>query len=314
MSNLKPSFVPEHYELIHPLGSGQTSFVFLAKHPIYGEVALKLPRPELKHRPVLWRMFENEVQISLSLNSGTWLSPNIIKALEGFPTGEKAFLAIEHCSKGTLDALLSGTRLDLDLAIRLILEVARGLEFAHKQQVLHRDVKPANVMLTEQLVAKLADFGTGIFMTERTSDRVGTAFYMAPEIFEGKAPSIQSDIYSLGILAYEVLASERPFKGNSYDELMLEHLTSIPVNLKYKRSDISVELSQVIAQAMSRDPAKRFTKVAAFIEALEATVSKKDNIVTGRIARNTPPISEGFEPTPVKPSKQWPFGSWFKKK
>ena len=311
MSDTAPRFVPEHYKIIEQLGSGQTSFVYLARHSIFGEVALKLPRPELQYRPILWRMFENEVQITLSLNNGHWRSSNVIQALEGFPTGEKAFLALEHCPGGTLDTLLSKEgQLDFATATRLILEVARGLEFAHKNQVLHRDVKPANVMLTHDLQAKLADFGTGLFMTERTADRVGTAFYMAPEIFEGRPPSVQSDVYSLGVLSYEVLASERPFKGHSYDELMLQHLTSVPVNLKYKRKDISVELSHVIAQAMSRDQSKRFDSVSAFIKAFEDVTTQKTEIITGRKTRDSatpsPKTEDGSK------SKGGLF-SWFKK-
>ncbi|MCA9838596.1 MAG: serine/threonine protein kinase [Trueperaceae bacterium] len=311
MSDVSPRFVPDQYKIIKQLGSGQTSFVYLAWHPIFGEVALKLPRPELQHRPVLWRMFENEVQITLSLNGGHWRSSNIIQALEGFPTGDKAFLTLEHCPGGTLDMLLSKDKLDFETATRLILEVARGLEFAHKQQVLHRDVKPANVMLTNQLQAKLADFGTGLFMTERTSERVGTAFYMAPEIFEGHPPSVQSDVYSLGVLAYEVLASERPFKGHSYDELMLQHLTSVPVNLKYKRSDISIELSHVIAQAMSRDKAKRFNSVTAFISTFEQVTQEQPEITTGRKARDSAVNSAKNEDEPSK--TRGGFFSWFKK-
>lgn len=311
MSDVTPLFVPDYYKIIKQLGSGQTSFVYLAQHSIFGEVALKLPRPELQLRPVLWRMFENEVQITLSLNGGHWRCPNVIQALEGFPTGDKAFLTLEHCPGGTLDMLLGqGSQLEFQTAVRLILEVARGLEFAHKNQVLHRDVKPANVMLTKDLQAKLADFGTGLFMTERTADRVGTAFYMAPEIFEGRPPSIQSDVYSLGVLSYEVLASERPFKGHSYDELMLQHLTSVPVNLKYKRKDISVELSHVIAQAMSRDQSKRFESVSAFIAAFEEVTSNKTEVTTGRKARDSA-VSQSKAEGASK-TKGGLFG-WFKK-
>lgn len=299
MNHPTPTYIPPDYELVSTLGSGQTSVVYLAKHKRFGEVALKLPRPELQHRPVLWRMFENEVQITLSLSGDSWSSTNVIKALEGFPTGEKAFLCLEYCSGGTLDELLTkNTKLPFTEATRLILEVARGLEFSHSKQVLHRDVKPANVMLTGDSQAKLADFGTGLFMTERTAERVGTAFYMAPEIFEGKPPSVQSDVYGLGVLAYEVFAGERPFKGNSYDELMLQHLTSVPVNLKYQRSDVDHDLSQVVAKAMSRDQTKRFASVREFIRTFEALNQSQTDLITGRSAR----VSKVTEPL-VKETK-----------
>ena len=167
-----------------------------------------------------------------------------------------------------------------------------------KQQVLHRDVKPANILLTSQAQARLADFGTGMFMSERTKERVGTAFYMAPEIFEGKGPSVQGDIYSLGVLAYEVLSGDRPFEGNSYDELMLQHLTSVPVNLRFKRRDVTTEISQVIAKAMSRDQDKRFTTVREFIDAFENETIGPQEVQpeVGRFAMSPPKFSD---PTPA---------------
>jgi serine/threonine-protein kinase len=261
----KPTFVPPGYNIIRKLGSGQTSHVYLASHIRLGQLALKLPRDELYHRPVLRRMFENEVQITLSIKE----DEHIVQAYEGFPTGKNAFLAIQYCPGGTLDQLLlEQGKLPMTQAVNLILDVAMGVAHTHSKQVLHRDVKPANVFLSEQKRAKLGDFGTGVFITEQSLDeRVGTAFYMAPEVFEGKAPSIQSDMYSLGILTYEVLAGTRPFSGESYDQLMMQHLTGFPDPLRKYRPEIATEISQVVAQAMSRDATRRFQNVTAFIAA-----------------------------------------------
>jgi eukaryotic-like serine/threonine-protein kinase len=260
-----PTFVPPGYNIIRKLGSGQTSHVYLASHIRLGQLALKLPRDELYHRPVLRRMFENEVQITLSIKQ----DEHIVQAYEGFPTGKNAFLAIQYCPGGTLDQLLlEQGKLPLEQAVNLILDVAMGVAHTHSKQVLHRDVKPANVFLTEQKRAKLGDFGTGVFITEQSLDeRVGTAFYMAPEVFEGKAPSVQTDMYSLGILTYEVLAGVRPFSGESYDQLMMQHLTGLPDPLRKYRPDIAPEIGQVVAQAMSRDATRRFQNVTAFIAA-----------------------------------------------
>ncbi|MFP4596285.1 serine/threonine-protein kinase, partial [Ralstonia sp.] len=207
---------PRDYRILHRLGSGQTSHVYLAEHRRYGRVALKLPRPELEHRPVLRRMFENEVMITMRLEH-----PRVVLGLEGHPTGRDAFLALEVCGGGTLDQLLlERGRLPVDEAVRLVEDVAEGLAYTHEHKVLHRDVKPANVFLGDDGRAKLGDFGTGVFSSEDKGERVGTAFYMAPEIFEGGAATVRSDVYSLGVLAYEVLTGERPFAGDSVDALM----------------------------------------------------------------------------------------------
>ena len=251
-------FVPPGYEVLSKLGSGQTSHVYLAEHGVFGRVALKLPRPELAVRPVLRRMFENEVAITVKLQHA-----NVVSAFDGHPTGEGAFLALEYCSGGTLDQhLLERGRLPLERCYQLIVDVADGLTHAHARQVLHRDVKPANVFLTEAGAAKLGDFGTGVFMGEDVEARVGTAFYMAPEVFEGRSAGVLSDIYSLGILAYEAIAGERPFVGTSYDALMVAHHTEVPRDLRRHRPDISTQMVRVVSKAMARDPQLRFFTAA----------------------------------------------------
>ena len=290
MSVEPPAFVPPGYTVLRKLGSGQTSHVYLARQRSRGEVALKLPRQDLQSQPVLRRMFENEVQITQALKN-----PHVVQALEGYPTGPQAFLALEYCSGGTLDQLLlEQGRLGLERAAQLILDVAQGLWHSHQRQVLHRDVKPANVFLTGDGRAKLGDFGTGIFLTDnkRLEERVGTAFYMAPELFEGKPSNISSDIYSLGVLAYEVLAGERPFQGESYEELMLQHLTSLPRNLRNLRKDVPGALNHIVVKAMSRDASKRYDNVGEFVQAF-AKASGSDPLEprqtaseTGRGSRN----------------------------
>ncbi|MGL4611591.1 MAG: serine/threonine protein kinase [Trueperaceae bacterium] len=321
----QPTFIPPGYSIVRKLGSGQTSHVYLANHMRLGELALKLPRDELYHRPVLRRMFENEVQITLSIKE----DEHIVQAFEGFPTGKNAFLALQYCPGGTLDQLLlEQGKLPLDQSVQLILDVAMGVAHAHSKKVLHRDVKPANVFLTEVKRAKLGDFGTGVFITEQSIDeRVGTAFYMAPEVFEGKPPTIQSDMYSLGVLTYEVLAGTRPFNGESYDQLMMQHLTSFPDPIRKYRSNLSMEISQVVAQAMSRDASRRFQNVDMFIVAFSKATgirplsyASEEQLQTGRSTQIIRPVT----PVPGKPpasnkssTKESPKGglfSWFRKK
>ena len=277
--NDQPAFVPGGYRILHKLGAGQTSHVYLAEHSEFGRVALKLPREELHQRPVLRRMFENEVQITVKLSH-----ENIVAAFDGFPTGERAFLALELCGGGTLDQLLlEKGRLSLDRAYSLVEQVTAGLAHTHDRRVLHRDVKPANVFLTDAGVAKLGDFGTGIFQAEDSKDRVGTAFYMAPEVFEGRPASVRADIYSLGVLAYEVLSGERPFIGDTYDSLMLAHLSGIPRDLAVQRPDLPRGVIRVVTKAMSRDSEKRFATVGEFQAAFR--------VATGRPVRE-PEVAE----------------------
>lgn len=263
---------PEGYQIESRLGSGRTSHVYLARHARYGQVALKLPRDLLDTRPELRRMFENEVMITLKLDGA-----RVVRGLDGKPTGKGAYLTLELCPGGTLDQLLlEKGRLPMRDAVRLVEDVAEGLAFAHGAKVLHRDVKPANVFLTDDGRAKLGDFGTGSFMTESTDERVGTAFYMAPELFEGHPSSLASDVYSLGVLAFEVLTGERPFRGDSYEAVMHEHLAGLLRDPRAVRSDLNDGLARVVRTAMARSPERRFPSVAAFLAALrEATPGER---------------------------------------
>ena len=279
------------------LGSGNTAHVYEARHAEHGTVALKLPKSELQHDPVLRRMFENEVQLTTPLRH-----PRVINAYGGYPTGERAFLALEFC-EGTLDAKLgdarledvkledtglgaAGARLPLEQAYRFVLEVAQGLSHSHQRQILHRDVKPANVFLRAGH-AKLGDFGTGAYISDafgappQSAEKVGTAFYMAPEIFQGKSATVRSDVYSLGILAYEVISGVRPFTGEHEGELMLAHSSGVPVSLRQQRPEVSLEVNRVIVSAMSRTPEKRFDSAAAFVTAFaEVTGQPASDAIT----------------------------------
>ncbi|MEX2501925.1 MAG: serine/threonine-protein kinase [Trueperaceae bacterium] len=265
MSTSDPDLrVPYGYEVVHRLGSGQTSHVHLARHARYGKVALKLPRPELEERPVLRRMFENEVMITLRLQH-----VRVVRGLDGHPTGTGAYLALEMCPGGTLDQhLLERGRLPLPEAIRLVTEVAEGLAYTHGRKVLHRDVKPANVFLDGDGHAKLGDFGTGVFFaSDDASERVGTAFYMAPEIFEGAASDVRSDVYALGVLAYEVLTGQRPFRGDTFDALMHAHMGGLLQDPMSVRADLPKDLARTIRTALARRPDRRHADVDAFLEA-----------------------------------------------
>ena len=259
-----PDIIPTGYTISHLIGSGQTSHVYYANHYSLGHIALKMMRPEAKGKYPLVSMFTNEVQLTRRLQH-----PNIIKAFDGKPTEPGAYLALEYCAGGTLDEYLTASdgKLELKISFRLIKQISSGLAFSHSRGILHRDVKPANVLLTSGHEAKLADFGTGIYIQEASAkERVGTAFYMAPELFQGEKPTVQSDIYSLGILSYELITGVRPFVGRSQEEIMLAHLRQIPISPSNYRKDLDQKVINVIMKSLSRSPKKRHQTVDEFKE------------------------------------------------
>src|SRR5690606_3695645 len=230
-------------------------------------------------------MFENEVSITVKLASN-----NIVAAHDGYPAGDGAFLVLEYCSGGTLDQLLLELgRMPLARAFRLVLDVALGLAHTHERKVLHRDVKPANVFLTAEGRAKLGDFGTGVFQSDEGEDRVGTAFYMGPEVFEGKSAGVRSDVYSLGILGYEVIAGRRPFVADTYEALMVAHHTDVPKDLATYRPQVDVRMKRIIAKAMSRDPEKRFATAREMAVAIRGVLGIEERDT----AERPPPPTTG---------------------
>ena len=264
-----PNYVPKGYVIVRYLGSGQTADVFLASHRQFGEVALKLIRPEIKGIYAHTHMFTNEVFLTTRLRH-----PFVINAYDGDPTENNAYLALEHCAGGTLDGYLNKHgQFDLQETYKLILQIASGLSFTHTRGILHRDVKPANILLKANGDARIADFGTGVYIDKIPKDeKVGTAYYMAPEIFKGGIASVQSDIYSLGVLAYELLTARRPFQGRTYNQLMQAHLSKVPPNPKHLRKDLDASVAFAIMKALSGSSEKRYETVLQFKNAIQKAV------------------------------------------
>lgn len=305
-----PAFVPAGYALERLLGSGSTAHVFRARHPEFGTVALKLPKGDLGRDPVLRQMFENEVQITTTLKH-----PRVVSAFAGCPTGAGAFLALEFC-EGTLAAQL-GRAVPLGTAYRLVLDVAQGLLHSHARQILHRDVKPANVFMQGGR-AKLGDFGTATYLGDsfgsaRRAERVGTAFYMAPEVFRGEPATLRSDLYSLGIVAYEVIGGVRPFTGRDEDALMLAHSSGVPISLRQHRPEVSADVGRVVANAMSRTPEKRFESAAAFVSAFAEATGLPPSDEVGEVSVGRSSRIKRASDAPLPPEKAGRFG-WFGRK
>jgi len=233
------------------LGMGKTAQVYLAEAPDGLEVALKLPRKEVREDERLSQMFAQEVRLALGLRH-----PNLLRGYAGKPFGDRAFVALEYMPEGTLESLIhKGYRFSPEEALSYISQITSALLYLHGRGIIHQDVKPSNVFIGNK-VAKLGDFGVA-----RTKDnhnpfeRAGSPFYMAPELFRGQPASPASDAYSLGIMAYELLLGRRPFYGDSFDALMAAHLTQAPPPLTVK--EIPPKLQQRIRNLLAKDPAAR---------------------------------------------------------
>ncbi|MEM7738731.1 MAG: serine/threonine-protein kinase [Deinococcota bacterium] len=285
---VRPSFLPEGYAAVFLIGSGQSANVFLATYEHKDEYALKMLKPDARRNPKLSAMFEREVKLTLSLEH-----KNVVKAREGEATGERAYMALEFYPKNLDTLLVEESMIPLEQAYKIILGVASGLAYVHKQNVLHRDIKPANVFLDHDGTPKLADFGTGIYQNEQQDERAGTVYYMPPEIFLGEPSSVQSDIYSLGVLAYEVLTHRRPFDGDDYENVKNAHLFSVADNPSRHREGLDKRLNKVFAKVLAKEPIERYKTVAEFGKAFQAAISSQ-----AASTNDEPDVGRGSAPRP----------------
>jgi eukaryotic-like serine/threonine-protein kinase len=237
------------------VGEGATGVVYRATDGGH-DVAVKLLR---NHDPVAQRRFEREAQLAARA-----ASRHLVPVLD---VGE-GYIVMPFLTGGTLASRLDGGRtLTLDETVDLAAQLGKGLDALHACAVVHRDVKPTNVLFDEHAVAALADFGLarGADSTQLTREGqlVGTLPYLAPELIEGEAASPASDIYALGCVLYECLAGEPPFAGRSAAELGFAVLFEAPPDPRERRPDLPADVAAGLLTLLERDPTLRPTSATA---------------------------------------------------
>src|SRR5260370_9510297 len=240
-----------NYRLIRLLGRGGFADVYLGEHIyMHNQAAIKVLHTQLT--PEDMEHFRLEAQTIAHLDH-----PHIVHVLEFGVTEATPFLAMSYAPNGTLrQRHPRGTRLPLSTVVDYVKQVADALQYAHEQKLIHRDVKPENMLLGRRNEVLLSDFGIALVAQnphpQRTQEAIGTVGYMAPEQVQGK-PRPASDQYSLGIVVYEWLSGDRPFHG-SLTELVGQHLSVSPPSLLEKVQELSVMVEEVVLTALAKDP------------------------------------------------------------
>jgi serine/threonine-protein kinase len=224
------------------LGTGQTSIVYLADDKDGREIALKVPRPEIRNDPILGKVFYNEVVMLKTLDH-----PNVVRYFTGVPSGGHAHLAVQYFPEGELNP----RNLTLDGILAILLDIASALEYCHSKKVIHQDVKPSNIY-TSNGRGFLADFGAAS-SDKNPTPPAGSPFYMAPEVFRGEHGTPKSDVYSFSVMSYELLSKQRPIVGNTVEELQIAHMTKIPLPLKNVSSSTPRALARLIDRGLSKE-------------------------------------------------------------
>jgi serine/threonine protein kinase len=253
-----------NYRLIKQLGKGGFATVYLGEHVLLKtQAAIKVFNTPVTDESTLG--FLKEARTVAALDHA-----HIISVLDCGVDGHTPFLVMKYAPGGTLrQRYPRGSRLSSDKIVHYVTQIADALQYAHDKKIIHRDVKPANMLLGLSNTVYLSDFGIALIAqtTQITQDIIGTLDYMAPEQFVGR-PSRASDQYSLGIVVYEWICGTVPFQGTER-EIYSQQRYSSPLSLRIRVPEISREVEQVVLKALEKDPQDRFENVQTFADALK---------------------------------------------
>ena len=246
------------YEIHSELGSGAMGVVYKAEDPRLGRlVALKTTNAEVAGNPNLLKRFYREAQAAAQLTH-----PNIVTIYEIDEASGVPFIAMEFLEGENLQKIISDRR---ELAIleklQIIIDACKGLEYAHRHGVVHRDVKPGNIVVSSTGQVKIVDFGiarVGVSSMTRTGDVLGTVMYMSPEQVQGQAVDARSDVFSLGVVLYELLTARLPFPGEDVPEILSKILNDPPEPITKYIPQCPPQLQQIIERALAKDREERY--------------------------------------------------------
>ena len=271
------------YRIIEQLGQGGMATVFKAYHPALDRyVAIKVLHPAFKEDPNFLARFQREARIVAKLEH-----PHIVPVYDFSEHKGMAYLVMRYVEGETLKAHLEGEPLPPERILEILQPVAEALAYAHEQEVLHRDIKPSNVMLTPEGGIFLTDFGLARMAQSGESTlsqdmMIGTPQYMSPEQAKGEKVDERTDIYSLGVVLFEMLTGRVPFSADTPYAVIHDHIyTSLPLPTAIK-PDIFPALERVVLKALAKEKDDRYQKVAELAIAFEdAVVEVASGIVPG---------------------------------
>jgi len=266
--NVEPSKRVGDYEIIGVLGRGGMGNVFKVRNVLSDRTeAMKILLPDLANGQELADRFRREIKVLASLDH-----PNIAAFRTALTWDNCLVMIMEYVEGMTLATRVAKGPLPLAEAVDYTQQVLAALAYAHARHIIHRDVKPANIMVTAQQVIKLMDFGIARCASDATMTMTGTTlgslYYMSPEQVKGEPVDERSDLYSLGITVYELLTGKRPFEESSDYSIMAAQINKQPKPPILLRTDLPAGLSDIIMKAVTKEPAQRFQSANEFSQAL----------------------------------------------
>ena len=271
MSDLHPGDLLDHYRIVGLVArSGMASIYRGLDERNDRAVAIKVPHAEMEADPILFDRFKREEDIGKKLDH-----PGVVKVLDDEERSRR-YMVLEWVDGRLLRQILNEQkRLPPERAIRITLALCKALDYIHSEGVVHRDLKPENIMVGPDDQVKLIDFGIAANAGSRRltfaklTEAMGTPDYISPEQVKGKRGDARSDVYSLGIMFYEMLTGKVPFTGPNPFVIMNERLLNDPIPPREVNPEITPELQEIIYRALERDPNKRYPNAHEFALDLE---------------------------------------------
>ncbi|MGA3047762.1 MAG: serine/threonine-protein kinase [Terracidiphilus sp.] len=264
-STLEPGAQIDDYRIDAPIArSGMASIYRATDLRDNRTVALKIPHPDLEADPILFDRFQREAGIGEKLNH-----PKIMRVFGG-EKRSRIYMVMEWCEGRLLRHILAEGRIPQDRAIRIASDILDALEYIHANGVVHRDLKPENIMVDANDNIKLIDFGIASDAAARRltyanfTATIGTPDYISPEQVKGQRGDGRSDIYSVGVILYEMLTGKLPFTGPSPLAAMNERLLNHPIPPRVADPSVSPQLQEILYRALERSPANRYAKAHEF--------------------------------------------------
>ncbi len=290
------------YLLVSQLASGGMAVVYKGVDQKLGRtVAVKILRPSLTVDPIFITRFENEARSIANLSH-----PNIVVVHDVDSDGPTHYIVMELVDGNDLKKVIRAHgALPLERALNLSIQICKGLGFAHRARIVHADVKPQNVLLTLNDTVKITDFGIAQALSdtqpaERASVVWGSPHYFAPEQAQGEKPTAAADVYSIGIVMFEMLTGRLPYTGASQQDLAMAHIQSPVPDVRDFNPNVPVELAGLVKKVMSKKPNDRFGEAGK----LEAVLKDLQTRLTGQTV--APPAPPEYTPPPQQAGTQMP--------
>jgi serine/threonine-protein kinase len=303
--------IADRYELEELCGSGGMSSVYKARDTLLDRnVALKILHEQYTDDEEYVERFRREARAVARLSH-----PNIVTVIDRGEDEGRQFIVFEYVPGENLKDLITRTGpLPIRSAIELALQVARGLAFAHEHGLVHRDVKPQNVLLNGEGEAKVTDFGIARSLDvehgmTQTGTVLGTSNYLAPEQANGRPVEQRTDVYSLGVVLYELLTAEVPFKGENFVAVAMKHINEPPPSLLERRPDAPLRLVAAVERALAKRPQDRFPTMAALADELERCLAELGTPDAERTLIAPSPVLRESRPRRLRSRKRsrWPL-------